>query len=246
MLEEVHISLPADAEAIAALKLGSVVYLDGIVYTAREGVYQRVLNEGHSLPQGLSEISNVNFHCSPAAAVKDDGTYEIGGVTATASFRFSKYLGDWLDLSGTKIIIGKGGRDISVERALDHIFGYACLVDVVIRGKEERVMRKSFDSFCPVGPWIATADEIADPANLALELRINGEVRQSANTANLIVDIQEGDLLIFPSRTEHATEPHDSAEPRISISADIMVTLKDSTEHEFLLPDPARWRKMGD
>ncbi len=87
------------------------------------------------------------------------------------------------------IIIGKGGRDISVERALDHIFGYACLVDVVIRGKEERVMRKSFDSFCPVGPWIATADEIADPANLALELRINGEVRQSANTANLIVDI---------------------------------------------------------
>lgn len=112
MLEEVHISLPADAEAIAALKLGSVVYLDGIVYTAREGVYQRVLNEGHSLPQGLSEISNVNFHCSPAAAVKDDGTYEIGGVTATASFRFSKYLGDWLDLSGTKIIIGKGGMPV--------------------------------------------------------------------------------------------------------------------------------------
>jgi len=112
MLEEVHISLPADAEAIAALKLGSVVYLDGIVYTAREGVYQRVLNEGHSLPQGLGEISNVNFHCSPAAAVKDDGTYEIGGVTATASFRFSKYLGDWLDLSGTKIIIGKGGMPV--------------------------------------------------------------------------------------------------------------------------------------
>lgn len=109
MLEEVHLSLPADAEAIAALTLGSVVYLDGIVYTAREGVYQRVLNEGHPLPQGLGKISNVNFHCSPAAAVKDDGTYEVGGVTATASFRFSKYLGDWLDLTGTKIIIGKGG-----------------------------------------------------------------------------------------------------------------------------------------
>jgi 2-keto-4-pentenoate hydratase/2-oxohepta-3-ene-1,7-dioic acid hydratase in catechol pathway len=87
------------------------------------------------------------------------------------------------------IIIGKGGRDIAVAQALDHIFGYSCLVDVVIRGKEERVMRKSFDSFCPVGPWITTADEIADPANIALELRINGEVRQSANTANLIVDI---------------------------------------------------------
>ena len=116
MLEEVHLSLPADAEAIAALKLGSVVYLDGIVYTAREGVYQRVLNEGHPLPQGLGRISNVNFHCSPAAAVKDDGTYEIGGVTATASFRFSKCLGDWLDLTGTKIIIGKGGMPVDDYR----------------------------------------------------------------------------------------------------------------------------------
>lgn len=116
MLEEVHLSLPADAEAIAALTLGSVVYLDGIVYTAREGVYQRVLNEGHPLPQGLGKISNVNFHCSPAAAVKDDGTYEVGGVTATASFRFSKYLGDWLDLTGTKIIIGKGGMPVDDYR----------------------------------------------------------------------------------------------------------------------------------
>lgn len=116
MLEEVHLSLPADAEAIAALTLGSVVYLDGIVYTAREGVYQRVLSEDHPLPQGLGKISNVNFHCSPAAAVKDDGTYEVGGVTATASFRFSKYLGDWLDLTGTKIIIGKGGMPVDDYR----------------------------------------------------------------------------------------------------------------------------------
>ena len=116
MLEEVHLSLPADAEAIAALTLGSVVYLDGIVYTAREGVYQRVLNEGHPLPQGLGKISNVNFHCSPAAAVKDNGTYEVGGVTATASFRFSKYLGDWLDLTGTKVIIGKGGMPVDDYR----------------------------------------------------------------------------------------------------------------------------------
>lgn len=87
------------------------------------------------------------------------------------------------------IFIGKGGRDIPREQALDHVFGYACLVDVVIRGKEERVMRKSFDSFCPVGPWITTADEIADPANINLELRINGEIRQTCNTKDLIVDI---------------------------------------------------------
>jgi 2-keto-4-pentenoate hydratase/2-oxohepta-3-ene-1,7-dioic acid hydratase in catechol pathway len=89
------------------------------------------------------------------------------------------------------IIIGKGGRDIARDDALAHIFGYSCLLDIVIRGKEERVMRKSFDSFCPVGPWITTADEITDPSNIGLTLRVNGELRQQASTRDLIVDIPE-------------------------------------------------------
>ncbi len=87
------------------------------------------------------------------------------------------------------IIIGKGGRDIAPEAAVGHIFGYACLVDVVIRGREERVMRKSFDSFCPVGPWITLAHEIADPADIDIELTVNGALRQRANTRDLIVNI---------------------------------------------------------
>lgn len=87
------------------------------------------------------------------------------------------------------IVIGKRGRDISRADAWAHIFGYACLVDVVLRGDEERVMRKSYDSFCPFGPWITTADEIPDPGSLDLKLWVNGELRQSANTRDLIVDI---------------------------------------------------------
>jgi 2-keto-4-pentenoate hydratase/2-oxohepta-3-ene-1,7-dioic acid hydratase in catechol pathway len=89
------------------------------------------------------------------------------------------------------IIIGKGGRSISRERALDHIFGYSCLIDVVVRGKEERVMRKSFDSFCPMGPFITTADEVPRYGDIDLELRVNGELRQKANTRDLIVDVPE-------------------------------------------------------
>ena len=109
MLEEVSIDLPAQSADISSLKLGSVVYLNGVVYTAREGVYDRVLVRGEALPAGLKAASNVNFHCSPAASSRQDGSYHIGGVTATASFRFSKYLADWLDLTDTKIVIGKGG-----------------------------------------------------------------------------------------------------------------------------------------
>jgi len=87
------------------------------------------------------------------------------------------------------IIIGKGGRGISKENALEHIFGYSCLLDIVVRGKEERVMRKSFDTFCPLGPWIVTRDEVRNPDALNLQLTVNGELRQQANTRDLIVDI---------------------------------------------------------
>jgi len=108
-LKQVSLNLPATPEDIAALELGSIVYMNGVVYTAREGVYQKVIGEGQPLPVDLTGISNANFHCSPAAAQQDDGSYRIGGVTATASFRFSKWMREWLELTGTKIIIGKGG-----------------------------------------------------------------------------------------------------------------------------------------
>ncbi|MXZ80689.1 MAG: fumarate hydratase [Gammaproteobacteria bacterium] len=109
MLEKVEIDLPASSESLAKLTPGSVVYLNGVVYTAREGVYDRILNCGEALPVPLAEVTNANFHCSPAAALNDDGSYRIGAVTATASFRFSKYMGNWLDATGTKVVIGKGG-----------------------------------------------------------------------------------------------------------------------------------------
>lgn len=108
-MKEVSLRLPVRAEDVARLEIGSVAYLDGLVYTAREGVYRKVLEEGAALPEGLAALSNANFHCSPAAARLPDGGFRVGGVTATASFRFSKWMPKWLELSGAKIIIGKGG-----------------------------------------------------------------------------------------------------------------------------------------
>lgn len=87
------------------------------------------------------------------------------------------------------IIIGKECRAVSREDWRDVVFGYSCLLDMVVRGREERVFRKAYDSFCPVGPWIATADEVTYPASLDIKLWVNDALRQSANTRDLVLDI---------------------------------------------------------
>ncbi len=105
----IRLSTNPTPEALAALKLGDVVYLDGVLYTGREGVYMRAIEERVPLPLDLPRESAANFHCSPAATQRDDGSFNMGAVTATASFRFSKWINDWFEISGARIIIGKGG-----------------------------------------------------------------------------------------------------------------------------------------
>lgn len=94
------------------------------------------------------------------------------------------------------VVIGKGGRNIPRAQAMQHVFGYSCLMDLTMRiepgtGEEERSMRKSFASFTPIGPWLVTADEVPNPGELQNRLTVNGEVRQDANTRDLIVGIGE-------------------------------------------------------
>jgi 2-keto-4-pentenoate hydratase/2-oxohepta-3-ene-1,7-dioic acid hydratase in catechol pathway len=94
------------------------------------------------------------------------------------------------------VVIGRVTRNVRREDALDYVFGYTCVVDVTMRiepdGRaEERSMRKSFETFTPLGPWIVTADELGNPSSLRNELFVNGERRQDATTADMIVGVQE-------------------------------------------------------
>lgn len=108
-MDEVTLTTPVTPEAIARLKLGDIVYITGLLYTAREGVYRKVVDEGADLPAGVAARTNVNFHCSPAASVRPDGTYAMEAVTATASFRFGKSMARWFERSGARVIVGKAG-----------------------------------------------------------------------------------------------------------------------------------------
>ncbi len=91
------------------------------------------------------------------------------------------------------VVIGAEGRSIPQDRALDHVFGYTVGNDVSAREVQRRhgnqwLKGKSLDGFCPIGPWIVTRDEIADPQSLEVSCRVNGEERQRSGT----------DLMIFP------------------------------------------------
>jgi L(+)-tartrate dehydratase beta subunit len=106
---KIRLSTTPTQDALDDLQLGDIVYLDGLMYTAREGVYMRALEGKANIPMELPRDSTANFHCSPAARINPDGSFEIGAVTATASFRFAKWLPEWMEKSGAKLIIGKGG-----------------------------------------------------------------------------------------------------------------------------------------
>ena len=91
------------------------------------------------------------------------------------------------------VTIGTGGRAITRDAAMRHVFGYTILNDVTSREAQKRhkqwLLGKGPDGFCPMGPEIVTADEVGDPAALRLVTRVNGTIRQDALVADLIFDI---------------------------------------------------------
>ena len=93
------------------------------------------------------------------------------------------------------VVIGKVGKNIREEDALDYVFGYTVLNDVSARDIQFRhkqfFLGKSLDGYCPMGPWIVTADEIADPQQLPIRLRVNGVTKQESNTSNMIVSVRQ-------------------------------------------------------
>lgn len=96
------------------------------------------------------------------------------------------------------VVLAKSGKHFGVGEAAEYIGGYLIFNDITARDIQRREMQssnfcfsKSIDTFCPLGPWIVTPDEIPDPRNLKMELRVNGEKRQSSHSGNMSVTIPE-------------------------------------------------------
>jgi len=113
-LSSERLELPATTARLAALQIGTVVHLTGRIFTAREGVYKKAVEDGCGVPAG--DLGSANFHCSPAATLNPDGTATVGAVTATASFRFAKWLDGFFALTHCNLIIGKGGMTSDIYK----------------------------------------------------------------------------------------------------------------------------------
>jgi 2-keto-4-pentenoate hydratase/2-oxohepta-3-ene-1,7-dioic acid hydratase in catechol pathway len=88
------------------------------------------------------------------------------------------------------VVIGSTAANIERDAALSVVAGYAIGLDMSVRGSEDRSFRKSIDSYAVLGPWLVTADEVPDPDRLAFTLRVNGELRQQANTISLLRNVR--------------------------------------------------------
>jgi 2,4-diketo-3-deoxy-L-fuconate hydrolase len=93
------------------------------------------------------------------------------------------------------VVIGKRADRVPPHRAFEYVAGYCIGLDITVRGPEERSLRKSIDTYTVLGPWLVTTDELADPSQLSLKLWVNGELRQNANTRDLIIDVPG--LIVF-------------------------------------------------
>ncbi len=138
------------------------------------------------------------------------------------------------------VIIGKGGKNIREEDALSHVFGYTVINDITARDLQEQHKQyfkgKSLDGSCPMGPWIVTADEIADPQQLALRLRVNGVTKQDSTTAQMIFNVRQiisilsagltleaGDIIATgtPSGVGFARKPPEFLKPGDVVEAEV-------------------------
>ncbi len=108
-MQEHRLDAPASPEALANLRLGDVVYFDGVIFTGRIGLYKKLFDEKTPPPVDIRALTNVTFHCSPAVGQNESGEWKVAAVTATASFRFEKHLPLLMDGHGVRCVIGKGG-----------------------------------------------------------------------------------------------------------------------------------------
>ncbi|MBU1902447.1 MAG: fumarate hydratase C-terminal domain-containing protein [Proteobacteria bacterium] len=115
-IREVNMTLPVTRDAIESLELGDAVFLNGLVFTGREGLYHMIFEKKVEPTIDIRTLGGATFHCSPAISETAPGVYNVPSVTATASFRFARYMTEFLSRYNIRFVIGKGGMPRKVYK----------------------------------------------------------------------------------------------------------------------------------
>jgi 2-keto-4-pentenoate hydratase/2-oxohepta-3-ene-1,7-dioic acid hydratase in catechol pathway len=168
----------ADAVAFDSVRLLAPVVRSSMIIGVGLNYRDHAAESGMRVPD-----EPVIFSKLPSSILEPGGTIKLPAASSSV---------DWEAELG--IVIGRTAKDVDESDALDHVIGYTIVNDISARDLQVRdgqwVRAKSFDSFCPVGPWISTEDEIGDGAGLTIELSVNGVNKQRSTTSNLIAGVR--------------------------------------------------------
>ncbi|MFO7985784.1 MAG: fumarate hydratase C-terminal domain-containing protein [Desulfatiglandaceae bacterium] len=116
MLREFNLTLPVSASDIAPLKVGDAVFLNGLVFTGREGLYDMIFEKKKEPPIDIRTLGGATINASPTVRETEPGVYHVPSITGTASFRFAKYMSEFLKRYKIRFLIGKGGMSSEVYK----------------------------------------------------------------------------------------------------------------------------------
>jgi 2,4-didehydro-3-deoxy-L-rhamnonate hydrolase len=187
-LDELKPAISAEAQRAPALPLAQVRLRSPVAnpskIVAAPVNYRRHLEEARADAQihfqkQVEEIQKIGLFLKATSAL-------VGPSEGVALRHLDRRNDHEVELA---LVIGKPADRVRAPDWARYVAGYAIGLDMTIRGPEERSLRKSVDSYCVVGPWLVTADEIADPTQLTLSIAVNSELRQRANTRDLVLGL---------------------------------------------------------
>jgi 2,4-diketo-3-deoxy-L-fuconate hydrolase len=182
-LPQYHDLLLAEAAKVSGVPVGSVKLLAPVARPSK------VMAAPSNYKSHIAEMGTGKASSKFTGNIAEDGIFlkansAIVGQSEGVPIRFPERRTDHeLELV---VIIGKQGTDIGLDKALDHIAGYCLGLDMVVRGPQDRSLRKSMDGYAVLGPWMVTADEVPNVDDVPLSLKVNDQLRQECNTKDLV------------------------------------------------------------
>lgn len=174
-MREFHLKTPIKDEDIADIRIGDIVYLDGIIVTCRDVAHRRVVEEKRKLPVDVK--GKAILHAGPIVRQKDDGSYEMVAVGPTTSSRMEKFEEQFVKETGVKLIVGKGGMGPGTERACKNYKAlhlvYPAGNAVYAATKVERIVDAQWkDLGMPETLWV---NQVKDFGPLIVSIDTNGD-----------------------------------------------------------------------